>query len=160
MVPWRVGYRMLEEVEASGSGAAGKTWAEEVAEHLPPDTPEEYAVAGGVLLVAVLACVVHRTLFALCVLACCCLEWVLLLLLLLLLLLPPLHRGQGCCAVPEKTRGARAFALPQGCAAGAGRERVYNEKAQAGDGRPADRPRLWIRCSASSPRFHGGKRRG
>ena len=55
---------------------------------------------------------------------------------------------------------ARAFALPQGCAAGPGRERVYNEKAQKGDGRTADRPRLPIRCAASTPRFHGGKRRG
>lgn len=98
MVPWRFGSRMLEEVEASGSGSpADKTWAEEVAEHLPPDTPEEYAVAGGVLVVAVLACVVHRNLFAVACwhavassgCCCCCAP-------------PPLLRGQ-CCAVPEIT---------------------------------------------------------
>ena len=70
MAPWPSDWRMLAETEASGSGSEavgeeGLSWPA-VSDYLPPETPEQYAVAGGgmvvlLLVLAALVCVVaHR----------------------------------------------------------------------------------------------------
>ena len=67
MVPWRAGARMLQSADASGSGAS-ESWPDNVAQLLAPETKEQYALSGGIviLILAVIACVMNRDAIAGC----------------------------------------------------------------------------------------------